>query len=862
MTVAPGDLTTEEARARAAVISACSYRVDLDLTGARDRPTFRSTTVIGFSASPGASTFVDLIAATVREVVLNGEPIAPDRVVGDRIPLPSLASWNELRVVADCLYTVTGEGMHRFVDPVDGETYLYTQFEVPDARRVFACFEQPDLKARFRFTVAVPPGWTVIGNAVSPPPEPHARGEVHRFGWTPPIPTYVACVIAGPYTGVSGTHLDVDGRTLALGLYCRRSVRRHLDATTIFAITRHGLDYFREEFGIGYPFDKYDQVFVPDFHTYGMENAGAVTIRDEDLFRSRVTDREHEERADTILHEMTHMWFGNMVTMTWWDDLWLNESFATYMATLCKAAMSDSRWPQPWTTFSDSMKSKAYEQDQLPTTHPIVSDVDNVSEVLGNIDGITYEKGASVLRQLAAYVGQEAFSAGVRIYLKRHAWGNTRLRDLLTALEESSGRDLGRWSRAWLETAGVNVLRPRVHLADDGTLASVAVEQHAPALPDGATGAAVLRPHRIALGMYDDIGGALVRTRRIELDIDGRLTPVPIEPGWRAPALLLPNDDDLTYAKVRMDTSSWTTARERVADFADSLPRALCWSIAWDMTRDGELASREYLEMVLTGLRREPDIGIVRSQQRRLRTALDFYADPSWRPDGFVRYAAEALERLRSADPGTDHQIAWAETFVTVAGSAEHLRVLQALLRGEHRIAGLAVDDDLRWTVLERLSAAGVVTESTLDAESARDGTAMGRRRHATCLAARATATAKAEAWTAVVEDGGLANAIQQAVIDGFGQPGQRELLRPYTEKYFDVIRDVFEHRSPEMRRQIIVGLYPSIQVEPATIEATDAWLARAEPPPALRRMVLEGRAGVARALRAQAADRIAESCH
>ena len=767
--------------------------------------------------------------------------------------LRDLVGDNEVRVVADCRYSVTGEGMHRFVDPVDGETYLYTQFEVPDARRVFACFDQPDLKARFRFTVTTPAGWRAIGNVEAERVESGDR-VVHRFDRTPPVPTYVACVIAGPYERVQDVYIGPNRRRLPLGLYCRRSVRQFLDAGDLFETTRQGLDFFHEMFGIAYPFGKHDQVFVPEFHTYGMENAAAVTIRDEDLFRSRVTDRESEERADTILHEMAHMWFGNLVTMTWWDDLWLNESFATLMATTCRAEMAGSRWPGAWTTFTDSMKDKAYEQDQLPTTHPIVAEIGDVSEVLANIDGITYEKGASVLRQLMAYVGRDSFEAGLRDYMSRHAWGNTRLRDLLAALEKASDRDLGRWSGAWLETAGVNVLRLRTADPGEGAPGAVVVEQEAPDLPAEAAGTAVLRPHRIAIGSYDLVGGRLVRTERVEVDVDGPATVVPMPAG--RPAVLLPNDDDLTYAKVRLDEASWAVVRARIGDFADSLPRALCWSIAWDMTRDGDFAARSYLPMVLAGLRTETEIGLLRTQQRRLRTALLQYADPSWRADGATRYAEEALVRAAEADPGTDHQLAWVEAFVAMAATAEHVAVLHRLLAGEHGLAGLEVSDDLRWTILERLCATGSVDESMVDAELARDGTADGARRHLSCLSARPTPEAKTAAWETVVGRAELPGAQLAAVIAGFSQPDQHELLAPYVARYFAVIDDVFTHQSPETRKQIVTGLYPHTQIDQSTLDATDEWLARPQRPPLLRRMVLEGRDGIARAMRARAADR------
>jgi aminopeptidase N len=855
----PGtNLTQEEARTRGQLITAVSYRIGLDLSNAREGGTFRSTTAIRFTATtPGASSFVDLIALEVHEIALNGVLLDPGQFFSDsRIALPSLAAENELRVVADCAYTTTGEGLHRFVDPVDEETYLYTQFEVPDARRVFTSFEQPDIKGVFQFTVTTPAGWAVISNETSPSPEKgEIEGtEVRRFVATPRISTYITALIAGPYVGVFDVYQGDAGQRLPLGIYCRASLARYLDAKAIFEVTIQGLEFFQRKFGISYPFSKYDQLFVPAFNSYGMENAGAVTIRDEDLFRSRATEREYQERADTILHEMAHMWFGNLVTMRWWNDLWLNESFATFVSVLCQADAAGSQWPNAWTTFADSMKSKAYRQDQLPSTHPIVANINDLAEVLVNLDGITYEKGASVLKQLVAYVGQDAFFAGVQAYMKRHAWGNTRLSDLLDALEEASGRDLRRWSKLWLETAGVNVLRPEINLADDGSLVSLRIRQEAPALPAGTAGEAVLRPHRIAVGLYDLVDGELVRTERIELDVDGELTSVPVRTA-RRPAVVLLNDDDLSYAKVRLDAGSLATVTAHIADFTQSLPRALCWASAWDMTRDGEMPTRDYLALVLSSIGRESDIGVVLSLQGQLKLALDQYAHPAWRAEGLARYADKALELLHSTDAGSDHQLAWARAFASVARTGEHLAVLSGLLAGGLRIAGLAVDDELRWALLKRLTAVGVTAGQEVTAELDRDNTAAGQRHGAACRAACPTAEAKAGAWASVMEGDTLANTIQEAVITGFMQPDQRELLAPYTDKYFGAIKEVFEQRSHEMRAQIIVGLYPSLQIEQETLDATDAWLSSARPAPALRRMVIEGRAGVERALRAQAAD-------
>ncbi|MFE7190701.1 aminopeptidase N [Kitasatospora sp. NPDC057541] len=855
----PGtNLTREEARTRADLLHVDAYDIELDLSSAREGGTFRSTTVVRFTATtPGAATFIDLVAPSVEEIVLNGERLDTAGFADSRIALPGLAAENELRVVANCAYTNTGEGLHRFVDPVDGETYLYTQFEVPDARRVFANFEQPDLKAAFTFTVTAPAGWSVISNSPTPEPEGEGDARVWRFAPTGRISSYITALIAGPYVGVFDAYENGEQK-VPLGIYCRPSLREFLDAEAIFEVTKQGFDYFQEKFDFPYPFPKYDQLFVPEFNAGAMENAGAVTLRDQYVFRSKVTDAAYEARAATILHELAHMWFGNLVTMEWWNDLWLNESFATYAEAVCQAESPASRWPNSWTTFANQMKTWAYRQDQLPSTHPIMAEINDLEDVQVNFDGITYAKGASVLKQLVAYVGQDAFFEGVRAYFKRHAWGNTRLGDLLGALEEASGRDLKAWSAAWLETAGINVLRPALTLNTDGEIESFAVLQEAPALPAGAKGEAVLRPHRIAIGLYELTDGALVRTDRIELDVDGPRTEVPQLVGRHRPAVVLLNDDDLSYAKVRLDEDSLAVVTEHLGGFTDALPRALCWASAWDMTRDGELAARDYLTLALSGLPRESDIGVVQSVHRQVKLALDAYADPAWREVGLARWAEAAEEALRAAEPGSDHQLAWARALAGVARTEGQLDLLAGLLDGTAQIPGLAVDTELRWTLLGRLAATGRADEAEISAELERDNTAAGQEHAASCRAARPTIEAKAAAWRSVVESDELTNYVQAAVIGGFQQADQRALLAPYAEKYFAAVKGVWESRSHEISQQIIVGLYPALLVEQATLDATDAWLASAEPAPALRRQVVEARAGVERALKAQDADRAA----
>ncbi|MFC7257656.1 aminopeptidase N [Streptomyces lutosisoli] len=852
----PGtNLTREEAQQRASLLTVDSYEIDLDLSGAQEGGTYRSVTTVRFDVeNSGAESFIDLVAPTVHELTLNGDALDPAEVFKDsRIALPGLlAGRNVLRVVADCAYTNTGEGLHRFVDPVDQQAYLYTQFEVPDARRVFASFEQPDLKATFQFTVKAPSGWTVISN--SPTPEP--KDDVWAFEPTPRISTYITALIVGPYHSVHSVY-EKDGQSVPLGIYCRPSLAEFLDSDAIFEVTRQGFDWFQEKFDYAYPFKKYDQLFVPEFNAGAMENAGAVTIRDQYVFRSKVTDAAYEVRAETILHELAHMWFGDLVTMEWWNDLWLNESFATYTSIACQAYAPDSRWPHSWTTFANSMKTWAYRQDQLPSTHPIMAEIRDLDDVLVNFDGITYAKGASVLKQLVAYVGMDEFFKGVQAYFKAHAYGNTRLSDLLGALEETSGRDLGTWSQKWLQTAGINILRPEIETDAHGVITAFAIRQEAPALPTGAKGEPTLRPHRIAVGLYDldEDSGKLVRDERLELDVDGELTAVPQLLGKRRPNVILLNDDDLSYAKVRLDEASLAFVTEHLGDFQSSLPRALCWASAWDMTRDAELATRDYLSLVLSGIGKESDIGVVQSLQRQVKLAIELYADPAAREALLTRWTDATLAHLRTAEPAGDHQLAWARAFAATARTPEQLDLLEALLEGRETIEGLAVDTELRWAFVERLAAVGRFDDAEIAAEYERDKTAAGERHAATARAARPTDEAKAEAWASVVESDKLPNAVQEAVIGGFVQTGQRELLAPYTDKFFAVVKELWDSRSHEIAQQIAVGLYPSIQVSEETLAKTDAWLASAEPNAALRRLISESRSGVERALKAQAAD-------
>ncbi len=838
----PSNLTRAEAEDRARLLSVASYRVALDLTGGDT--TFGSVTTVSFRcASPGSGTFIDLTAPRVSEITLNGEPVPVSAFDGNRIALLGLAARNELRVTADCAYSRSGEGLHRFTDPADQAVYMYSDLETFDAHRIYACFDQPDLKAAFELTVTAPSQWQVVSNMA-----PHAittaaqaGTTVWQFPPTPVLPTYVTAVAAGPYHVVRDSH---DG--IPLGIFCRRSLAGYLDPDEIFEVTRQGFDYFHAAFELRYPFGKYDQLFVPEFKAGAMENAGCVTFLEDYIFRSRVTESARESRAETILHEMAHMWFGDLVTMRWWDDLWLNESFATWAGTIAQAEAT--RWTGAWTTFAQAWKAWAYRQDQLPSTHPIAADIGDIEAVEVNFDGITYAKGAAVLKQLVAYVGRDNFLAAVRAYFGEHAYANASLADLLTALEQASGRDLSAWSKAWLETAGVNTLRPEFQTGSDGALTGFAVLQEAPASQP------VLRPHRIGVGLYSRTGAGLVRTRRVEVDIAGERTEVPGLEGERLPDLVLINDDDLTFAKIRLDEHSMGTLIGSIGDFAQALPAALCWAAAWDMTRDGELPARDYVSLVISGAESIADVSVLQTVLRQAAAAARRFADPGWRPAGLAQLAARMRELLMRAIPGSDHQLCYAIALTGVATREDDLGLLAALLDGSTTIEGLDVDTELRWRLLHRLVSRGAAGPEQIDAELARDATDAGERHAASCRAAIPQPQPKEAVWQQIVS-GALPSATFRAALGGFADPDQDELLAPYAARYFEVVAGVWRDWSMDMALRFAEQAYPVSVVSQQAIDETGAYLARTSPPAALRRLIVEGRDDTARALRCRQRD-------
>jgi len=847
------NLTQIEAAERARLVDVTSYDITLDLTDGTGGPgerTFRSTTRVTFDcAEPGAGTFVEAAFDRVRSATLNGETVDVSGWSAEGgLTLTNLAPHNTLVVDGDPLYSTTGQGLHRMLDPVDKEVYLYSQFETQDAQRVFAGFDQPDLKATFTWHVTVPRHWVVVSNS---PVERLAEGDVEgtktvHFTESARMSTYVTAICAGPYHEVRREHDGID-----LGIFCRQSMKQYLDADDIFLITGQGFDFFHDQFAVRYPLPKYDQVFAPEFNAGAMENFGCIVHAEQYyIYRSAVTDYEYESRANTILHEMAHMWFGDLVTMRWWDDLWLNESFAEWASHWCN--VHATRFDDAWTTFLSVRKTWGYRQDQLSSTHPVYCQMPDMEAVEVNFDGITYAKGASVIKQLVAYVGIDAFVAGLRDYFAKHAWGNATFGDLLSSLEAASGLPLREFAAQWLETAQVNTLRPEVTLAGDGTYASVAVRQQAP------EGYPTLRTHRIGVGLYDLRDGVLARRETVTVTVSGERTELTELVGRPAADVLLLNDGDHTYAKIRLDPASMATVVGHIAAFDNSLARGLAWTAAWDMVRDAELAARDYIALVTGGLPTETDINLVTATLGQARGALTFYADPAWAPTGWAQLRDAAREALGAAKPGSGFQLAWARTYLgTIRGGAD-LDTVAGWRDGENVPPGLPIDTEMRWSILGALVVGGRAGEAEIAREFDNDRTNNGEREVASATALIPTPEAKADAWRRLTAPEAPPNWLQRALLGGFFHPSQVELTAPYTAKYFEALDTIWASRDSEPAQEFVEGAYPVLQIDEETVAATEAWLADTSRPWPLRRLVAEGRDGVTRALDARTCDRAA----
>ena len=847
----PGEnLTKVEALTRSRLITVKGYDIDIDLRGVAAEPTFRTRTTVTFLAQPGESSFIDAIAHRVHSVVLNGVTLDVEEVFADsRIALPALRADNTLEIDADFSYTNSGEGLHRFTDPVDDEVYLYTQFEVPDSRRVFSVFEQPDLKATFRFTIHAPSHWQVVSNQPTPEPGAADNGSTWSFSATPRISSYITALIAGPYDVVRDSLVSSSGKNIPLGVFSRKSLAQYLDADYIIDITKRGFEYFESRFGVPYPFEKYDQLFVPEFNAGAMENAGAVTFTESYVFRSQVSDAVRERRVVTILHELAHMWFGDLVTMRWWNDLWLNESFAEWASTIATAEATE--WTEAWTTFQAMEKSWAYRQDQLPSTHPIVANIRDIEDVQVNFDGITYAKGGSVLKQLVAWVGEEPFFAGVHNYFIKHQWGNATLQDLLTELEDTSGRNLRQWSTVWLETAGVNTLYPEVSVDTSGVITSFSIRQTAP--EEWPT----LRPHRLAVGFYNPSeDGSLHRVWRGELDIEGASTEVSEALGLTRPELILINDDDLAYAKIRLDEHSRATAMKSLSRVRDPLARALIWGSLWDSTRDAETPPREFIELVLGNIGVETESTTIRTALGQLALVARNYCAPEHRATTLADVGTQVWHLAQAAAPGSDAQFQLVKAFATLASTDEHAEILRSLRGGDLALSGLAMDTDLSWELLGGLALCGATGGADIDAALAQDNTSNGQQAAARVRSLLPSTSDKRAVFDQLVSSSDTPNAIVRSLTLGYDLVNDPSSLEPLVEDYFSMLEPMWNTRTYKIAEYLAEGLYPGSLVSEKLVQQSQAWLDAHPDIPALRRIVQENMAGMQRALRVQALDR------
>jgi aminopeptidase N len=845
--IVPGtNITQIEAAQRSEIIKVESYKIDLDVTTGAE--TFLVKTTIKFAGlKPGATTFLDCVGKRVMSAKLNGADFDP-KFDGESIFLPAIVADNTLEIEHEGIYSNSGEGLHRFVDPADNEVYLYTQFETGDARRMYACFDQPDQKATFTISTITPKHWAVISNyGIESRKDLDGDRKHTQFATSQVISTYVTAIVAGAYTSV---HDEYKGeKTIPMGIYARKSFFQYVDAENIFEVTKQGFAYFEKTFGLAYPFGKYDQIAVAEYNWGAMENVGCVTFHEDVLiFRSKVTERSYISRASTIHHEMAHMWFGDLVTMKWWQDLWLNESFAEWASYM--AVSESTKYKNAWTEFNSVRKNWAYRADQLSSTHPIAVEMKDLDDVRTNFDGISYAKGASVLQQLVAHVGRDNFIAGLRKYFAKHAYANTELSDLITEIEATSGKNLTAWVATWLRTAGVNTLRPVIAL-DGDDYASVAVKQEVPLIPAGSK---ELRPHRLYIGLFDIKGDALTRRESIEVDIAGELTEIKELAGKKAADLLLINDHDQTYAKLRFDDRSVATMKKYLGQLDDSLARGLIWASLWDSTRDGELSASDYIEIALNALKGETDISMITATFMQIDTAIWAYLAPKNRDAVRLSVANTAQELLASAKPGSDAQLQYARAFANNAFTPAQFESLKSMLNGS--VDGLLMDADLRWYIFLCGVKRGIFGVSDIQVEGDRDKTAHGKQYVAYAHAALPNHEAKAAAFKSITTDD-LSNTIHSYKCRGFNENIHCDLLEAFVDEYFDAILKVWSTKGYEIAETTATLTFPTWAISDETVKKAQHWLdvTGKDASAALRRTVAEGRDAMTRSLKARAVD-------
>ncbi len=828
-------LTQAEAEARAEVVSNAAYGLDISLTLGAE--TYRGDVTVTFELSAEADTFLDFRGKSIEVLEVNGQAVEPVHN-GYRLMLPgsALATHNTVHVVYENDYDHGGDGFHQFMDPEDGQEYLYSNFEPYEAHRLFPCFDQPDIKATYALTVSAPAEWEVVANSSSASIAELADGRRrHVFEPTKKFSTYLFALIAGPYHVVHETH-----GTVELGLYCRKSLAKHLDTDELFTISKQGLDFFGTFFDRPYEFGKYDQIFVPEFNSGAMENVGAVTHNEYMVFRDPPTDNQRRGRAETVLHEMAHMWFGDLVTMRWWNDLWLNESFATYMAYLCLDEAT--RFTTGWQDFNASIKNWAYRQDQLVTTHPIAGEVADTDATFLNFDGITYGKGASVLKQLVAAIGMEGFREGMRHYFRTYAFANATLAQFLGSLEAGSGADLKEWSRLWLETSSLNTIGSHWE-ADGERITSFTLTQSAPAdYP-------FMRPHRLDIGLLRDDAGAF-RVDVLPATLTGAELELEAARGLPKPALVFPNYNDHAYTKVALDAESVRFVRENIDRLDDVLLRQLLWSSLWNMVRDQQLTSTDYLGLVREKIALEPLAELIEPVLSNASAALGRYVPEARKAEESRRFVKFAWEALQAAKAG-DEQIIWARAMIGNALTMEDIALVAELADGELNVAGLSIDQDMRWAVAAKCVANGVEGAAARVArELQADPSDRGERAKLRCDVSTPDKAAKAEAWAQINGEGYGSLYLTGAAMSGFNWWAQAQMLEPYTEGFFERLPAIFREREKEFAGDYFRALMPSFRVDPAVLERSERLLASLDDDqPTLTRMLREANDDLARAI-------------
>ncbi len=841
-----GKLTRDESRRRAATVKGVDYTLDLVLPEKSETYTGVVTVEFDLVGDP-KGLFLDFRGGKITESAVNGKPAA--LAIGDgRVDLSSAGlakGRNALRIAYESPFDHDGSGLHKTIDPADGREYVFTDCEPFNAHKFFPCFDQPDLKASYTLSVTAPDSWEAVANGRTVRVEPAGTARRHVFEKTARFSTYVFCLCAGPYAVWLDPKARIPSRLLA-----RRSMAAFVDAEELFETTRLGFDFFEKYFGIPYPYRKYDQTFVPDYNMGAMENVACVVHSDRFLFRHAASEAEFRNRVNVVLHEMAHMWFGDLVTMEWWDDLWLNESFATYMATL--AMVSATRFKDGFEAFQQDEKRWAYWQDQLPTTHPIATDVPDTVSAFTNFDGITYGKGASVLKQLAFFVGPDAFRKGVGTYLARHANRNARFEHFLAAIAEAAGKDLAPWAKAWLQTSGVNGLGLETKSAG-GKLTEVTLVQ------TPGNGDAVLRPHRLLVAAYGkDATGATAVVRSADVVIDAARTRVPAFDGLATPLFLVANHEDHAYAKTYLDEASLAYTTKNLDALPTSFLRAEIWTTVWTMVRDQKTPPTRFLDLFLEKAPSETNGKLLGSIASNMKTTLDAYLPDALRGPAVAKAQAVAAKALRAAPAGSDVQKVWFSAVLGTAESREALDALAGLLDGTEKLEGFPLDLEKRWSIVTRLCAAGhPAAAKALEAQKKADASERGERAAFRATVARPDAAAKAEAWTRFTTDKATRLDLLRDGMGSFHWPTQKALTAPFADRYFEELVEATKDRDLHFGQAFVSALYPHFAVEPATVDSAKRFLeSRRDLPTHLRRGLVERVAETERALLVRATTR------